>query len=82
MRLSDSDESGVRVEATLTHPAAAFAAMLALEGMSDDPPHADGTLVAVTVREHAGAVMEAARRLSLAGVGVVDLVARRASGAP
>jgi hypothetical protein len=77
MRLSDIDESGVRVEATLTHPAAAFAAMVALEGMSDDPPHADGTLVTVTVSEHAGAVMEAARRLSLAGVGVVDLVARR-----
>ena len=70
---------GVRVEATLTHPAAAFAAMAALEGMTDEPPHADGTLVAVTVAEHGGAVMEAARRLSLAGVGVVDLVARRAT---
>ena len=70
---------GVRVEVTLTHPAAAFAAMAALEGMTDEPPHADGTLVTVTVAEHAGAVMEAARRLSLAGVGVEDLVARRAT---
>ena len=70
---------GVRVEVTLTHPAAAFAAMAALEGMTDEPPHADGTLVTVTVAEHGGAVMEAARRLSLAGVGVVDLVARRAT---
>ena len=78
-------EARVRVEATLTHPAAAYAAMAALEDMSDDPPHADGSLVSVTVREKAGAVMEAARRLSLAGVGVVDLVARRApvaNGAP
>ena len=32
-----------------------------------------------TVSEHGGAVMEAARRLSLAGVGVEDLVARRAT---
>ncbi len=70
---------GVRVEATLTHPAAAFAAMAALEGMTDEPPHADGTLVTVTVSEYRGAVMEAARRLSLAGVGVEDLAARRAT---
>ncbi len=70
---------GVRVEVTLTHPAAAFAAMAALEGMTDEPPHADGALVTVTVAEHGGAVMEAARRLSLAGVGVEDLVARRAT---
>ena len=68
---------GSRVEVTLTHPAAAFAAMAALEGMSDEPPHADGSLVRITVAEHAGAVMEAARRLSLAGVGVEDLAAHR-----
>jgi ABC-2 type transport system ATP-binding protein len=68
---------GSRVEVTLTHPAAAFAAMAALEGMSDEPPHADGALVRITVAEHAGAVMEAARRLSLAGVGVADLAAHR-----
>ena len=29
------------LEVTLTHPAAAFAAMTALEGMSEEPPHAD-----------------------------------------
>ena len=70
---------GVRVEATLTHPAAAFAAMAALEGMTEEPPHADGLLVRVTVSEHNGAIMEAARRLSLAGVGVDDLAVRRAT---
>ena len=33
---------GQRLEVTLTHEAAAFAAMAALEGMSEEPPHADG----------------------------------------
>ena len=33
---------GERLEVTLTHEAAAFAAMAALEGMSEEPPHADG----------------------------------------
>jgi|tagenome__1003787_1003787.scaffolds.fasta_scaffold19626966_2 ABC-2 type transport system ATP-binding protein len=67
---------GLRLEVTLTHPAAAFAAMVALEDMSEDPPHADGLLVTVTVAERAGAVMEAARRLSRAGVGANDIVVR------
>src|SRR4051794_27983533 len=65
---------GLRLEGTLPHPAAAFAAMTALEEMSGDPPHADGVLVTVTVQEREGAIMEAARRLSRAGVGADDLV--------
>src|SRR5918993_1246149 len=36
---------GQRLEITLTHQAAAFAAMAAVEGMSEEPPHADGALV-------------------------------------
>jgi ABC-2 type transport system ATP-binding protein len=68
---------GQRLEVTLTHPAAAFAAMTALEGMSAEPPHADGTLVALAVPERAGTIMEAARRLARAGVGADDVVLRR-----
>ena len=40
---------GQRLEVTLTHEAAAFAAMAALEGMSEEPPHADGSVVALPV---------------------------------
>jgi hypothetical protein len=64
----------MQIEVTLTHPAAALAAMLALEDMSDQPPHADGTRVLLPVTERSGAVMEAARRLFRAGVGAEDIV--------
>jgi hypothetical protein len=59
----------MQIEVTLTHPAAAFAAMIALEDMSEHPPRADGTLVSLPIAERNGAVMEAARRLWRAGVG-------------
>ncbi len=62
------------LEVTLTHPAAAFAAMVALEGMSEEPPHADGVLVSLAVPERSGTIMEAARRLWRAGVGADDIV--------
>ncbi|RKQ91461.1 ABC-2 type transport system ATP-binding protein [Solirubrobacter pauli] len=68
---------GVRVEVTLTHEAAAFAATSALECMSDEPVHTDGALVVVQVAERSGAIMEAARRLSQAGVGAEDIAVRR-----
>ena len=64
------------LEITLTHPAAAFAATLALESMSENPVHADGTLIALSVRERSGTIMEAARRLMHAGVSAHDLVVR------
>ncbi len=64
----------MQIEVTLTHPAAAFAAMMALEDMSDQPPYADGTRVLLPVAERSGAVMEAARRLFRAGVGAEDIV--------
>lgn len=67
---------GQRVEITLTHEAAAFAATIALAGMSDEPVHVDGALVSVPVREREGAVMEAARRLVRAGVGASDVTVR------
>jgi ABC-2 type transport system ATP-binding protein len=68
---------GLRLEVTLTHEAAAFAAMSALEGMSEEPVHADAELVVVQVTERSGAIMEAARRLSQAGVGAEDIAVRR-----
>ena len=55
---------GQRLEVRLTHEAASFAAMAALEGMSEEPPHADGLVVSLAVPERDGAIMEAARRLS------------------
>ena len=64
----------MRLQVTLTHPAAAFAAMLALEGMSDEPVRADHTLISLSVPERSGAVMEAAQRLTRAGVGAEDIV--------
>jgi ABC-2 type transport system ATP-binding protein len=68
---------GQRLEVQLVHPEAAFAAMSALEDMTDEPPQADGHVVRVTVRERSGAIMEAARRLDLEGVRVDDIVVRR-----
>ena len=68
---------GERLEVTLTHPEAGFAAMTALEEMADEPPQTEGTLVRLTVRERTGAVMEAARRLDRAGVRVDDIAVRR-----
>ena len=69
----------MRLQVTLTHPAAAFAAMLALEGMSDEPVRADHTLISLSVAECSGAVMEAARRLTRAGVGAEDIVVEPAA---
>jgi len=65
-----------RLEVTLTHPAAAFAAMIALEGMSAAPPHAAGALVTLAVPERRGAIMEAAQRLTRAGVAAADIIVR------
>jgi ABC-2 type transport system ATP-binding protein len=72
-----SHVGGLRLEVTLTHPAGAYAAMAALEDMSEEPPHAEELLVRVTVDEREGAIMEAARRLARAGVGAEDIVVRR-----
>ena len=66
-----------RVEVTLTDPADAPAAMAALHGMAAEPPQREDRLVRFAVRERAGALMEAARRLDRAGIRVADLAVRR-----
>jgi ABC-2 type transport system ATP-binding protein len=68
---------GERVEVKLTHPAAALAAQAALAGMTGEEPQAEDGLVRVTVESPSGAIMEAARRLDRAGVGVEDIAVRR-----
>jgi ABC-2 type transport system ATP-binding protein len=68
---------GERLEVRLDERSAAEPAVRALAPMSDEPPSADGLVVKLNVREHRGAIVEAVRRLSEAGVGVDDLALRR-----
>ena len=51
--------------------------MSALADMTDEPPQTEGELVRVTVHARSGAIMDAARRLDRAGVGVEDIAVRR-----
>jgi hypothetical protein len=64
----------MQIEVTLTHPAAAPAAMIALGDMTEHAPCADGALVRLPVEDRSGAVMEVARRLFRAGVGADDII--------
>jgi ABC-2 type transport system ATP-binding protein len=66
-----------RLEIRLDDDADPQVAVRALAPMSDEPPVAEAGLVTVSVRERSGAIVEAVRRLSEAGVGVDDLVIRR-----
>jgi ABC-2 type transport system ATP-binding protein len=68
---------GERLEVTLTHAEAGFAAATALRGMGADEPQVDGAVVQVAVERRDGAIMEAARRLDREGVRVADVVVRR-----
>jgi ABC-2 type transport system ATP-binding protein len=68
---------GERLEVRLSDAAQAPAAAAALAPMSDEAPVADGPTVTFTVRQRAGAIVEAVRRLDEAGVGVDDLTMRR-----
>ncbi|HTB71061.1 MAG TPA: ATP-binding cassette domain-containing protein [Solirubrobacteraceae bacterium] len=68
---------GERLEVRLDDGADASVAVRALASMADDPPSVEGNVVRVSVRERAGAIVEAVRRLSDAGVGVDDLALRR-----
>jgi ABC-2 type transport system ATP-binding protein len=68
---------GERLEIHLDDGADPVAAVRALVPMSDEPPSGDDGLVRVSVRERTGAIVEAVRRLSEAGVGVDDLALRR-----
>jgi len=68
---------GERLEIRLDDPADAERAVQALSPMSDEPPVADGSVVAVGVRGRGGAIVEAVKRLSEVGVGVDDITLRR-----
>jgi ABC-2 type transport system ATP-binding protein len=68
---------GERLEVRLDDGADPLIAAQALASMSDEPPSTDAGLVRVSVRERGGAIVEAVRRLSEAGVGVDDLALRR-----
>ncbi|HUZ28694.1 MAG TPA: ATP-binding cassette domain-containing protein [Solirubrobacteraceae bacterium] len=68
---------GERLEVQLEPDADPAVAVRALAPMSDDPPVVERTVVKLSVREHRGAIVEAVKRLSEAGVGVDDLALRR-----
>jgi len=68
---------GERLEVKLTHPAAAFAATQALRDMAQEAPQVEDDVIRVSVRRRSGAIVEAARRLDRACVGVQDLAVRR-----
>jgi ABC-2 type transport system ATP-binding protein len=68
---------GERLEIHLDQTADPEVAVRALKAMSDELPNRDTGLVRVNVRERSGAIVEAVRRLSEAGVGVDDLALRR-----
>jgi ABC-2 type transport system ATP-binding protein len=68
---------GERLEVTLDDAADAPTAVAALEPMSDEEPVCEDGVVKLHVRQRKGAIVEAARRLSEAGVGVDDLALRR-----
>jgi len=68
---------GERVEVTLVDADDAPAAASALAEMAADAPQIEDHHVRVTVHARSGAVMEAARRLDGANVGVEDIAVRR-----
>jgi ABC-2 type transport system ATP-binding protein len=68
---------GERLEIRLDDAADPEVAVRALAAMSDEPPAREDGIVKVRVRERTGAIVEAVRRLSEAGVGVDDLALRR-----
>ncbi|MGO9957790.1 MAG: ATP-binding cassette domain-containing protein [Solirubrobacteraceae bacterium] len=68
---------GERLEVELEDPGDAEAAVRALAPMSDGSPSRDGFVVSAALRSRSGAIVEAVRRLSEAGVGVDDIHMRR-----
>jgi ABC-2 type transport system ATP-binding protein len=68
---------GDRVEVSLDDPEQADTAAQALSPMSDEEPTRDDSIVCVTVATRTGAIVEAVKRLSDAGVGVADINIRR-----
>ncbi len=68
---------GERLEVRLTPGSDPQAAVRALSGISDEPPHCARDIVTVGVRRRAGTIVEAVRRLDEAGIGVDDISLRR-----
>jgi len=68
---------GERLEVQLEDPGDAEAAARALASMSDGSPSQEGSVVSAALRSRSGAIVEAVRRLSEAGVGVDDIHMRR-----
>jgi ABC-2 type transport system ATP-binding protein len=68
---------GERLEVTLEEQSDTDAAVEALGAMSDERPSCEGGLLKVSVRRRRGAIVEAVKRLSDAGIGVDDLALRR-----
>jgi ABC-2 type transport system ATP-binding protein len=68
---------GERLEIRIDDGGNVSAALAALAPMSDDEPSRDDGVIKVSVRGRTGAIVEAVRRLSDAGVGVDDLALRR-----
>ena len=77
---------GERLEVRLTVGSDAQAAARALAAISDEPPHSEDGRVTVGVRQRAGTIVDAVRRLDEAGVGVDDITlplpARRRGSRP
>jgi ABC-2 type transport system ATP-binding protein len=68
---------GERLEVVLADPSMAETALAALGPMGEEAPTAEDGVVRLPVRERAGTIVEAVRRLDDAGVGVDDLTLRR-----
>jgi ABC-2 type transport system ATP-binding protein len=69
---------GERLEVSLEHAADLEAAVRALEPISPETPTAgQGSIVSAPVRTRSGAIAEAVRRLTDAGIGVDDINLRR-----
>ncbi len=68
---------GARLEVQLDEGADQDAAVTALAPMTDGAPTVEEGHIRVSLRERSGAIVEAVRRLSDAGVGVDDLALRR-----
>jgi ABC-2 type transport system ATP-binding protein len=68
---------GERLEVQLEREDDASAAASVLSALSDEGPTIDGGLVRVTVRERAGAIVQAVHLLSKADIGLDDLSVRR-----
>jgi ABC-2 type transport system ATP-binding protein len=68
---------GDRVEVSLEDAGQADAAAIALAPMSDEEPTNYDSVVCVNVPTRTGAIVEAVKRLSDAGVGVADINVRR-----